>query len=173
MTQQDYIQLAQNMEANGITCAGIGVWGGYGNNANNVYNEFAGWFQQFMAIWPPTGITMKNRFAGVVPPPPTPKPPATNATGLSHGVHSVNPSSKQVTFVGQTFAGQSPTPNNVVNFRWSATRGAPTATYVGNVVSDVHGNYSATVPLHTGSNFFWIVLGNGKSGRWTTDNVYI
>ncbi len=69
-TPQDYITLAQDMEANGITCAGIGVWGGYGNDANNVYNEFASWFQAWQAIWPPTNVTMKNRFAGPTPPTP-------------------------------------------------------------------------------------------------------
>jgi len=66
-TAQDYITLAQDMESHGITCAGIGVWGGYGNNANNLYNEFSSWYQEWMAIWPPTNITMKNRFGGVTP----------------------------------------------------------------------------------------------------------
>ena len=69
---QDYITLAQNMESNGITCAGFGVWSGYGNDMNSVYSEFASWYQQLMAIWPPTNVTMKNRFTGPTPTPPDP-----------------------------------------------------------------------------------------------------
>jgi len=61
---QLYITLAQSMEANGMTCAGIGVWGGYGNNANNIYNSFADWFAAWQAIWPPETRTMKQRFRG-------------------------------------------------------------------------------------------------------------
>ena len=72
---QDYINLAQAYEANGITCAGIGVWGGYNNNANNIYNTFASWFKAWQAIWPPTNVTMKNRFTGPTPTP-GPAPPA-------------------------------------------------------------------------------------------------
>ena len=64
---QDYINIAQQMEANGITCAGMVVWGGYGSNMNSVYNEFASWFQAWQAIWPPTNVTMKNRFGGAPP----------------------------------------------------------------------------------------------------------
>jgi len=66
---QDYINLAQAYEANGITCAGIGVWGGYGNNANNIYNQFSSWFKAWQAVWPPTNVTMKNRFSGPTPTP--------------------------------------------------------------------------------------------------------
>jgi hypothetical protein len=72
-TAQDYINIAQQMEANGITFAGIGVWGGYGSNANSVYNEFESWYKAWQAIWPPTNVTMKNRFSPA-PPPPPPKP---------------------------------------------------------------------------------------------------
>ena len=68
---QDYINIAQQMEANGVTCAGMVVWGGYGSDMNSVYNEFASWFQAWMAAYPPTNVTMKNRFAG---PTPTPTP---------------------------------------------------------------------------------------------------
>jgi hypothetical protein len=60
---QDYINLANDMEQNGIRCAGFGVWSGYGNNMNDVYNKFSGWYQQLMSIWPPTNVTMKDRFA--------------------------------------------------------------------------------------------------------------
>ena len=64
---------AQQMEANGVTCAGMVVWGGYGSDMNSVYNEFASWYQEWMAAYPPTSITMKNRFgAGPTPTPPTP-----------------------------------------------------------------------------------------------------
>lgn len=69
-TAQNYIQLAQDMESHGITCAGIGVWGGYGNNANNVYNTFASWYKAWQAIWPPETRTMKQRFTGPTPPTP-------------------------------------------------------------------------------------------------------
>ena len=66
---QDYINIAQQMEANGVTCAGMVVWGGYGSDMNNVYNEFASWFQTWMAAYPPTNVTMKNRFADPAPTP--------------------------------------------------------------------------------------------------------
>ena len=66
---QDYINIAQQMEANGVTCAGMVVWGGYGSDMNSVYNEFASWFQTWMAAYPPTNVTMKNRFAGPTPGP--------------------------------------------------------------------------------------------------------
>ena len=69
---QDYINIAQQMEANGITCAGMVVWGGYGSDMNSVYNEFASWFQTWMAAYPPTNVTMRNRFTGPTPTPPTP-----------------------------------------------------------------------------------------------------
>lgn len=69
---QDYINLIYEMEAHGVPCAGIGVWSGYGNNMNAVYNRFASWYAAWMALWPPTNVTMKNRFKGVTPAP-TPK----------------------------------------------------------------------------------------------------
>jgi len=72
-TAQDYIQLAQDMESNGITCAGIGVWSGYGNDINNLLNTFASWYSAWQAIWPPNMTTMKNRFTSPGPgPAPTP-----------------------------------------------------------------------------------------------------
>ena len=64
---QDYINIAQQMEANGVTCAGMVIWGGYNSDMNAVYNEFASWFQAWQAIWPPTNVTMKNRFGGAPP----------------------------------------------------------------------------------------------------------
>jgi hypothetical protein len=88
-TVQDYITLAQTMESNGITCAGFGVWSGYNNNMNNVYNEFASWYQQLMAIWPPTSITMKNRFSGPTPTP-TPTPAPVAADGSNPAVTYLN-----------------------------------------------------------------------------------
>ena len=75
-TAQDYIQLAQDMESNGITCAGIGIWSGYGNNINSILNEFASWYKQWQAIWPPETRTMKERFEG-----PTPTPASADGTG--------------------------------------------------------------------------------------------
>ena len=71
---QDYINIAQQMEANGITFAGIGVWGGYGSNMNDVFNQFRSWYQAWMDVWPATNITLKNRMTPTPPPPP---PPAT------------------------------------------------------------------------------------------------
>jgi len=61
-TSQDYISLANAFETNGVTCSGIGVWGGYGSNANAILNTFTDWFQTWMAIWPPQTLTMKKRF---------------------------------------------------------------------------------------------------------------
>jgi hypothetical protein len=90
---QDYITLAQNMESNGITCAGIGVWGGYGNNANNVYNTFASWYKQWQAIWPPETRTMKERYTpgpGPAPPAPTTLTFASAPTACSQGVGSLD-----------------------------------------------------------------------------------
>jgi hypothetical protein len=86
-TVQDYITLAQTMEQNSIPCAGFGVWSGDNNDMNNVYNEFASWYQQLMDIWPPTNITMKNRFDA--PPPPQPKPPVA-ADGSNPAVTYLN-----------------------------------------------------------------------------------
>jgi hypothetical protein len=70
---QNYIDLANAFEANGVTCAGLGIWAGYNNNANVIYNRFASWYNTWMSIWPPSNVTMKNRFAGVSPPPPAAK----------------------------------------------------------------------------------------------------
>ena len=86
-TVQDYVTLAQTMESNGILCAGFGVWAGEENDMNSVYNEFASWYQQLMAIWPPTNITMKNRFAGVTP---TPTPTPVAADGSNPAVTYLN-----------------------------------------------------------------------------------
>jgi hypothetical protein len=169
---QDYIQLAQDMEANGITCAGIGVWGGYGNNANNVYNQFASWFQQWQSIWPPETRTMKQRFGSAPPPPVNTVPPA----DFSYGLHAVDPVKKTITFTGGMYnASKKLLPNAQINLDRSAVRGIKDSSWkpVGSAVSDANGFYTFTAPLASGANYFWIVTKDGRKGYWTNDVVYV
>ena len=109
-TAQDYIQLAQDMEAHGITCAGIGVWSGYGNNMNTLLNEFASWYKAWQAVWPPETRTMKERFAGPTPPPPVTKKPTTIGVTSDKRCVGVN---KPVTFTVTLKDGNTPIPREV------------------------------------------------------------
>ena len=79
-TARDYVNIANQMEANGITCSGIIVWAGYGSNMNSLYNQFASWFQVWQAIWPPETRTLKQRLSGV--PTPTPASKVTIASEI-------------------------------------------------------------------------------------------
>jgi hypothetical protein len=65
---QDYVNIANQMEANGITCSGIVVWAGYGSNMNSLYSQFAPWFQAWQAIWPPETRTLGQRLSGTPAP---------------------------------------------------------------------------------------------------------
>jgi len=84
-TAQDYVDIANSMEANGVQFAGIGIWAGYGSNMNSLYNQFASWYKEWQAIWPANMKTMKERYEGTGPTPPTPTAqgtgPATCTTG--------------------------------------------------------------------------------------------
>jgi hypothetical protein len=71
-TAQNYVDIANSMEANGITFAGIGIWAGYGSNMNSLLNQFSSWYKLWQSIWPPEARTMKQRY-GAAPPPPGPK----------------------------------------------------------------------------------------------------
>lgn len=71
---QDYVNLANSIEAHGVTCAGILVWGGYGTSMNGLYNQFAPWFKAWQAIWPPNMMTIDKRFGAPTPPPTPPTP---------------------------------------------------------------------------------------------------
>ena len=63
----EYIQLAHDMEANGIPFGGMWVWAGYGSNMNSLYTQFASWYQSFMAVWPADMRTMDVRYAPAPP----------------------------------------------------------------------------------------------------------
>ena len=80
-TAQDYVNIASQMEANGVTFAGIGVWAGYGSNMNSLYEEFAPWYALWQSIWPPNMTPMAQRYAGVTPVPPA--PPVTKITAVT------------------------------------------------------------------------------------------
>ena len=64
----EYIQLGKDIEANGYTFAGMWVWAGYGSNMNSLYQQFAPWYQAFMAVWPADMRTMDVRY-GTAPTP--------------------------------------------------------------------------------------------------------
>jgi hypothetical protein len=71
MAVDEYIQLGHDIENNGIKFGGMWVWAGYGSNMNSLYQQFAGWYQAFMAVWPADMRTMDVRYGATPPPPPT------------------------------------------------------------------------------------------------------
>ena len=170
---QDYINIANQMEANGVTCAGIVIWGGYGSDMNGVYNEFASWFQQWQAIWPPETRTMKQRYGSAPPPPPV---NTVTPADFSYGLHAVDPVKKTITFTGSMYdASKKLVANAQINLDRSAKRGIKDSSWkpVGSAVSNANGNYTFTAPLASGANYFWLVSKDGKRGYWTNDVVYV
>ena len=80
----EYIQLGKDIESNGYTFSGMWVWAGYGSNMNSLYQQFASWYQSFMAVWPADMRTMDVRY-GSTPPPPPPQIPDAPAPYLCIG----------------------------------------------------------------------------------------
>ena len=82
---QAYLDLISTMEGAGYTCAGIGVWGGFGTDMGAIYSEYSSWYDAWMAAYPPNKTTIKQRFVGGGPTPapgpaPVPGPGPTGAT---------------------------------------------------------------------------------------------
>jgi hypothetical protein len=161
-TAQNYIQLAQDMEAHGITCAGIGVWSGYGNNMNSLLNEFGSWYKAWQAVWPPETRTMKERFTGPTPTP-TPPTPSGITFASSPATCSINANTLDSFFVGSDKALWH---GRQTNGKWTGAfdslggncTSAPSATVRGNGIIDVH--------VRGSDNGLWQIEWNGT--KWST-----
>ena len=69
-------------------------------------------------------------------------------------------------------ADKKPLANAQINIYRAAQHAKPW-TMVAQPVSDSGGNWSATVPIVAGANYFWLVGIDGKNGYWTKDVVWI
>jgi len=70
---QPYINMINAIEAQGVTVSGIVLWWGTGTDMNSTYNVNAQVIRDLQAIWPPDMRTLKERFAGNIPPTPSAK----------------------------------------------------------------------------------------------------
>jgi hypothetical protein len=66
---QAYLDIIDQMEARGVTCAGVVLWSGYNQDMNAVYAANAGVITGIQAVHPPRLVTLKERFAGPIPTP--------------------------------------------------------------------------------------------------------
>lgn len=76
-TAAPYIRMIQAIESAGVTVRKVGLWWGFGVSmwGNYMANGNNDIIKGIQAVYPPDMTPMKQRFAGVVPPPPTPKIP--------------------------------------------------------------------------------------------------
>jgi hypothetical protein len=169
---QNYIDLGNAYEANGVTLAGIMVWAGYGSEMNSLYNQFAGWYKAWQAVWPANMTTIDKRF-GTPTPGPAPPAPTVIPTNFTFGIHALDPTAKTVTYVGTALdAANHPIANAQINIDRGAQQAAP-VTYAGKAVSGANGAWSFTTPVTSGANYFWFVTKDGRKGYWSKDVVWV
>jgi hypothetical protein len=117
-------------------------------------------------------IAMESQLGPTPGPAPTPTPPVP-AVKFSYGIHSCDPTKKTITYVGSTVDAKGNMQVNAqLNFRRGAQKANPT-TFMGSAVSNSIGNWTMTMPIVTGANYFWIVTSDGKNGLWTQDVVWV
>jgi hypothetical protein len=66
-TAQPYIDMIQQIEAQGVKVGCVVVWAGYGSSMDAVYSRWQSVINQLQAIWPPEMTTLKARFGAVKP----------------------------------------------------------------------------------------------------------